>query len=372
MTKKRFLLALALMLTAVGGAWAQNSWQSSSSQASNTVALADVTVTFNGDWTFTNDYARGSSNGQTITIAPTADGDFTLVFGASILETKQIRMMNNDEMVYVAGTKVGAPDVTVDGSGVAFASGEGVVYALEAGVAYTFSVSATKWSLASFSFAPVPEPELLTWDAATQSGTLTTPAGNVTLSVDYYGQYRLDSIPQGWEVMVNDANWNDSLKTYTDGGNPQMRYIAAINETDSVELIPPAEMKDIIKAVRLTESVAAPAVVEPITVTWNASDITGTYGDSFTKDGVTVTCGMIDFDDKNFMNESSSTGTFTTTLGNFTRIVVTAQNNVSGTGWTGSSTAKTWEGDAASSVSFQGSIMGDMGLTIVFTIQPNN
>ena len=85
--------------------------------------------------------------------------------------------------------------------------------------------------------------------------SLTTPAGNVTMSVDYYGQYRLDSIPQGWTVMVNDANWNDSLKTY-EGGNPQMRYIAAINETDSVELIPPDSLKDVIKSVRLVEAAA--------------------------------------------------------------------------------------------------------------------
>ena len=97
------------------------------------------------------------------------------------------------------------------------------------------------------------------WNAATKTGSLTVPAGNVTLSVDYYGQYRLDSIPQGWEVKVNGTLMgSDTLKTYTDGGNPQMRYIAAINETDSVELLPPAELRGTIKAVRLTESVAAP------------------------------------------------------------------------------------------------------------------
>lgn len=210
------------------------------------------------------------------------------------------------------------------------------------------------------------------WNAATKTGSLTTPAGNVTLTVDYYGQYTLDSVPtaEGWQVKVNGSL--ATVTPYSEGS--ALGHVDNINETDSVELIPPAELRGTIKAVRLTESVAP--VPEPITVTWNASDITGTYGNSFTKDGITITAQNIDFEDKNFMNASSSTGTFTTTLGNFTRIEVTAANNVSGTGWTGSSTAKTWEGDAASSVSFSGSIMGMASnggsLTIVFTIQPNN
>ena len=57
-------------------------------------------------------------------------------------------------------------------------------------------------------------------------------------------------------------------------------------------------------------------VVEPTTVTWNNDDITGSgTGTTFTSGGVTVTAGMIDFNSKNFMGG----GTFTTTLGNFTR-----------------------------------------------------
>ena len=103
--------------------------------------------------------------------------------------------------------------------------------------------------------------------------SLTTPAGNVTLSVDYYGQYRLDSIPQGWQVKVNGSLMgSDTLKTYTDGGNPQMRYIAAINETDSVELIPPAELRETIKSVTLVEPVAA-VPVTAITLNKTATTI---------------------------------------------------------------------------------------------------
>jgi hypothetical protein len=102
-----------------------------------------------------------------------------------------------------------------------------------------------------------------------------------------------------------------------------------------------------------------------ITVTWNNNDITGS-GNSFTKDGVTITAGYIDFLDKNFMND----GTFTTTLGNFTKIEVTTEDwGASGAGWTGS----TWTGNA-SSVSFSGTIWGygEGNTKFVFTIQPTN
>ena len=111
--------------------------------------------------------------------------------------------------------------------------------------------------------------------------------------------------------------------------------------------------------VKAEKKAAAPA--GPITVTWNGADITGS-GNSFTKDGVTLTAGFIDFDQKIFM----SGGTFTTTLGNFTKIEVTADSwGASGTGWSG----KTWTGNA-SSVSYDGDIMGMV--KVVFTIEPTN
>ena len=107
----------------------------------------------------------------------------------------------------------------------------------------------------------------------------------------------------------------------------------------------------------------------PITVTWNNDDITGS-GNSFTKGGVTITAGSIDFDEKNF----EENGTFTTTLGNFTKIEVVVTNgfcDVSNTeGWSGNSDKRTWTGNA-SSVSFIGDIYGDgNGIKFVFTIEP--
>ena len=106
-----------------------------------------------------------------------------------------------------------------------------------------------------------------------------------------------------------------------------------------------------------------------ITVTWNNDDITGS-GNSFTKDGVTVTAEFIDFDDKNFMKG----GTFTTTLGNFTKIEITAFDfGTLGTGWTVNNNTATWEGDASKSVSFSNNIAGlGFGVTFTFTITPTS
>ena len=360
MTKKRFLLALALMLTAVGGAWAQGHQKYTSAVNLSVLQTGDTlaegaSINYNLCSSCMDNYLHVAAN------RAKANGDLiTYPYGQSISTSITV----GAEGAIVDGTSTYTP-VTADNQ-----DGNAWVVNLD------FDAGADFYDVTLSGITmPVAAP-LLVKDNDTL-WHLTTPAGNVTLSVTYYGQYRLDSIPQGWEVKVNGTLMgSDTLKTYTEGGNPQMRYIAAINETDSVELIPPAELRETIKAVRLTESVAAPAVVEPITVTWNKSDITGTSPDSFTKDGVTVYSERVDAygDDErtSIRNSSESTGTFTTTLGNFTKIEVTAMNNISGTGWSGNSSKMTWEGEASSSVSFQGYIMGYSGITIVFTIQPNN
>ena len=108
-----------------------------------------------------------------------------------------------------------------------------------------------------------------------------------------------------------------------------------------------------------------------ITVTINQSDWGSGWNPSFTKDGVTVSASMIDPHDGNLMDG----GTFSTTLGNFTKIVVTAADcEASGTGWSGNHSSMTWAGTPASTVSFSGEFMG-LGMTqttIVCTIVPAN
>ena len=120
-----------------------------------------------------------------------------------------------------------------------------------------------------------------------------------------------------------------------------------------------------VKSVKAVKKAAAP---DPITVTINQSD----WGwDSFTKDGVTVSAGDIDPFNGNLMNNV----TFSTTLGNFTKIVVTAKDcNVSGTGWSGNYSSMTWAGTPASTVSFSGNVNGhsETQTTIVCTIVPTN
>ena len=105
-------------------------------------------------------------------------------------------------------------------------------------------------------------------------------------------------------------------------------------------------------------------------VTINQSDW-GSWNTPITKDGVTVSASMIDPHDGNLMDG----GTFSTTLGNFTKIVVTtADCSASGTGWSGSGSSQTWAGTPASTVSFSGEFMG-LGMTqttIVCTIVPKN
>ena len=94
------------------------------------------------------------------------------------------------------------------------------------------------------------------------------------------------------------------------------------------------------------------------TVTWNSSDLPDA-SDSFSKDGVTLTCDWIEKEDG---TNISGPGTFTTDLGNFSKIEVNADDaGVSGDGWDGS----TWTGNAAS-VSFEGEI--NFLSSIVFTI----
>ena len=113
------------------------------------------------------------------------------------------------------------------------------------------------------------------------------------------------------------------------------------------------------------------AVTVSKVVTINQSDWGSGWNPSFTKDGVTVSASMIDPHDGNLMDG----GTFSTTLGNFTKIVVTAAHcAASGTGWSGGSSSKTWAGTPASTVSFSGDFMG-FGMTqttIVCTIEPTN
>ena len=88
-------------------------------------------------------------------------------------------------------------------------------------------------------------------------------------------------------------------------------------------------------------------------------------GNSFTKDGVTVSVGSID----RWSGYLLWGGSFSTTLGNFTHIEVMAGDvEELGEGWSGDDESQIWSGNA-SSVSFSGNISSlGQGITLLFTI----
>ena len=104
-------------------------------------------------------------------------------------------------------------------------------------------------------------------------------------------------------------------------------------------------------------------------VTINQSDWGERGQRSFTKDGVTVSADMIDPE----FGELGGNITISTTLGIFSKIVVTAEEcYASGTGWSGNHSSMTWAGIPASTVSFRGEFegRGSNPTTIVCTIVP--
>lgn len=89
------------------------------------------------------------------------------------------------------------------------------------------------------------------------------------------------------------------------------------------------------------------------TVTWNSStlsSITMEEGRSFTKDGVTLTTldAWIEGSYGDWMGSSNDASfKFSTSLGNFTKIEITATvNTLSGSGWTQTSPGAVWTGEA--------------------------
>ena len=83
-------------------------------------------------------------------------------------------------------------------------------------------------------------------------------------------------------------------------------------------------------------------------VTWTDDDLTGSAGmDSYTKDGVTITCDPRLSEGRSF----NSPVTISTTLGNFTKIVITGYYStapISSSGFTADGNVSTWTGNTSS------------------------
>ena len=177
--------------------------------------------------------------------------------------------------------------------------------------------------------------------------TLTMPATDLTIGATFMGMPHTVTFADGTEDL---ERWTIS---------PAEAAVApGVQEGTEVNISYTGSRK--VKSVTAT---VAPNAPQPITVTITQSDFT--YGTSVTKNGVTLSANMI-----YSQGEVQGPGSFTTTLGNITSIVVTSDYaSIHGEGWSGEYDQKTWTGNA-SSVSFSGDIQG-VG-SIVCTIQPNN
>ena len=74
------------------------------------------------------------------------------------------------------------------------------------------------------------------------------------LQVTFYEQFRLDSIPLAWTIMVNGVDSSAGVTAYTEGDTT--KGWLNILEGSFVELIPPVEVKPTVKSVELVEGSA--------------------------------------------------------------------------------------------------------------------
>ena len=338
-TLKKLTMTLALLIMAVGGAWATAKEQASYSTAN--VATVSFSYTADGSSAYLANW--GWWGYGWIATVSAAEG-YTIT--KCIFYDDADRKATDSEAPFVVETTDG--DKTPRINGTPIDGGNMWSKGIKKIEVYGYKSAAT---------------EPTEWDLTSQDGKNwildKMPASNIELQVEYFAESNLflsknaladkaNIAVTAGDLGVQFGNDGKSANTITEGTPMTVKY----NGTK--------------KIIGFKVEKKAP----PITVTWNNDDITGS-GNSFSKDGVTITAGSIDFDEKNF----EENGTFTTTLGNFTKIEVVATNgfcDVSGTGWSGNSDKRTWTGNA-SSVSFSGDIYGDgNGIKFVFTIEPTN
>ena len=87
-------------------------------------------------------------------------------------------------------------------------------------------------------------------------------------------------------------------------------------------------------------------------IAWNSFPTSG-WDTSFSQDGITLTAEMIDWE-YGAIEAQHEDGKFTSTVGNFTKIEITADHLSSWSGWTKSGNKATWTGNA-SNVTFRSS-----------------
>ena len=320
---KKYFMTLALLLTAVTGAWAQTAF-----------GVKEITADMLP--------ASWSTDESAVTADDLAKLGFMEVTEAEAQAWTGAPQHGNVRLIYTPCKSVN----WVDGKGGYSTSSytRKIFYSCLNGQKIFITTELTEWPL-------TPDADKKVWTLAKM------PANDIELQVEYFAESNLFLSKEALADKANIAVKNGETAVDFDADG---KSTTTVTEGNTVTVTYTGSKKVIgVKAEK-----KAPAV----TVTWNYDDITGT-GKSFTKDGVTITAGNIDFSQKNFMNG----GSFTTTLGNFTKIEVSGGNcTASGEGWSGDNT-KTWTGNA-SSVSFSGKIHGngEGTLKFVFTIEPTN
>ena len=420
--RNRLLLLLALLLTAATGAWADNTvtWEGAtlksvnvaSYESNKTQTIGDITVTANSgyfkDFGSGNDgviasayetnglvfsanakfksvevtassestfnHTSGSATSHTYTVNPTATS-FALPYGDGWINITKIVFTFEDAAAEPAGYTVSMKSDVKDADKWTVKVGEGEAQALPIGglkgdgsetvtLQYNGRLK-VKGVKATSDAAPAKTPATVT----------TAPTGAAVVGVGKTTALVSGGAADGGTLMYAVTTTN-TKPTSTDGFSDAVPTAQTITASGTVYVWYFVKGDD-----THTDSEIAATAIEvtvkafPITVTWNPSDIVpkSPSDKSFTKDGITFTAAMCDFQVLTF----SGGGTFTNTIGNFTKIEISADyaGDVSGTGWSNDGwQSATWTGNAAS-VSFSGDIWGGGmtceggNLTIVFTIE---
>ncbi len=220
--RKRFLAFLALTLFGGAGAWAQGIH----------VTFFDVPDSWNGDNTYIT--AADLEGFHSIT-AYEAQAGASIQPEGMVYLFYAINGQNVSMMAFASGMFGGSTTEPVTRNAFYVAQHEGVKIYYSSVIELTPSSNNTVWTLGQ------------------------TPDYDLELQVEYYQKYALKDIPEGWTVMVNGI---EQAKPYQ--GDSLM-----ITETDSVTLIPPADVKPTVKSVTLVE----PAVL--VNIDGITLDITG-------------------------------------------------------------------------------------------------
>ena len=248
--RKSILTLLALTLFGGAGAWAQEEVLLTTITATSLTTYSQspdgiVTVTLNniGGYNAQHGWLCNDNYTGTVTVEAAQGYTITLCVFRQNPSSYPNRVLEDDLAPFTA---------TLDGA-------EYYVYAETShGDAYGGDFMNGISSIEVYGYAPAQEIEL-TKSGANQWTLGQAPDYDLELQVEYYEAHALKNIPAGWTVMVNGVPQQ----------TPYQGDSLMITETDSVTLVPPADVKPNVKSVTLADDVVL-VTIDGITL-----DITG-------------------------------------------------------------------------------------------------